>query len=177
MKKISKIVLFTVSAFSIGCANLADNPILLASAAHPNNWIARALVISSAQKKAAQDNEIQLLYKKNTDLLTKEEAIRLAEFAEDGNYHDVALKYWIIAGIKGEPNGFFYAGEINEDSSRIEPAYTCYLLAGYCGINEGYVRAKNLEKDFSNEKLKKMQLEVESLKIELDSANNKLNEK
>lgn len=165
MKKrnLTTILLIANSLILSACSSLADNPILAASAASPNNWIARAIYLASVQAKTREESEAiksansnNVFFKKSIDELSMSESVELAKLAESKRLKDIAAIYWFISGCKGYPDGYLKTAIYAEKSGRSEVAYECYLLAHMCGVKGANECAQKLEYKFSERTLSEL---------------------
>lgn len=149
MKNHPALILLPLASFVLAsCASLADNPILIASAYHPSNWVARAILVASIKKKQEEEmlRKPNLEYAKPKILKPKIKAtdlINLAKEAEKRNDANTAIKCWYIAGALNFNYGFYNAAKLFEEKKDIIRAAASYAIAGENGIE--YARQKAQE--------------------------------
>ena len=179
MKKrnLATILLIANSLILSACSSLADNPILAASAASPNNWIARAIYLASVQAKTREESEAiksansnNVFFKKSIDELSMSESVELAKLAESKRLKDIAAIYWFISGCKGYPDGYLKTAIYAEKSGRSEVAYECYLLAHMCGVKGANECAQKLEYKFSERTLSELKKDAGEIYQEQNKA-------
>lgn len=179
MKKrnLTTILLIANSLILSACSSLADNPILAASAASPNNWIARAIYLASVQAKTREESEAiksansnNVFFKKSIDELSMSESVELAKLAESKRLKDIAAIYWFISGCKGYPDGYLKTAIYAEKSGRSEVAYECYLLAHMCGVKGANECAQKLEYKFSERTLSELKKDAGEIYQEQNKA-------
>lgn len=182
MKSHPALILLPLASFALAsCASLADNPILIASAYHPGNWVARAILVASIKKKQEEEmlRKPNLEYAKPKILKPKIKAtdlINLAKEAEKRNDANTAIKCWYIAGVLNFNYGFYNAAKLFEERNDIIRAAASYAIAGENGIEYAQqkaqdIRQKSTKKDQEeiDKELSKRKKIIEEIRANLEN--------
>lgn len=182
MKKYPIHILLILATFTLtSCASLADNPILIASAYVPNNWIARAILVASIEKKhkeeMAQRQKFQQANSKSLKPKVKAtDLINLAKEAEKRNDINNAIICWNVAGALNFNYGFYNAAKLFEDNNLMIFAAASYAMAGENGIEYAQqkaqdIRQKSTKKDQEeiDKELSKRKKIIEEIRANLEN--------